>query len=126
MSFFSSNSGEASSISTRPLEDPAEAIQSSRWFVPPSDADGNSLFKKYVDDIVNRLLMIQKLDYETKLLGVRNEIIDLRHEVLSMKEAMLKLTDDYTKIKPIIDERKKNQLLRKHVPFAFVPEQTHP
>ena len=84
----------------------------SHWFVPEGK----------FEEFVNKSLANQRLEYENKMLNMRNEVIVLRHEVLSIKEAMLKLSEDYVKLKPILDERKKNQLLRRHIPFTFVPE----
>ena len=63
-----------------------------------------------------------KMDHENKLLDMRNEILGLRHEILELKEAVLKLTGELSKYKPSMDERRRNQMLRQHLPFPFVPE----
>lgn len=76
------------------------------------------------ESIVRSLLQEQKLEYENKLLGLRQELMSVRTDMLGLKETILKLTDDYNKVRPLVDERRRNALLRKHQPFPFVPEHT--
>ena len=75
---------------------------------------------------VSILLREQRLEYETKLLSMRQELMSVRQEMLGLKESMLRLTEDYNKVRPLIDERKRNALLRKHQPFPWVPEHSRP
>lgn len=66
----------------------------------------------------------QKLEFEEKLIGVKQEVVKLHQELLAMKELLLKVVEDHGKIRPIIDDRKRNALLRRHQPFPFIPEHT--
>lgn len=66
----------------------------------------------------------QKIEFEEKLVNVRQEVVKLHQEVLALKELLLKVTEDHSKIRPILDDRKRNALLRRHQPFPFTPEHT--
>lgn len=67
----------------------------------------------------------QRVDFEEKLINVRQEVVKLHQEVLAMKELLLKVTEDHSRIRPILDDRKRNALLRRHQPFPFTAEHTH-
>jgi len=66
----------------------------------------------------------QKVEFDEKMVNVRQEIVKLHQEILGLKELLLKVVEDHNKIKPILDDRKRNALLRRHQPFPFVPEHT--
>ncbi len=63
-----------------------------------------------------------KMEVSNSLLNIRNEIMNIRNEVLSLRQTCLTFTENFNKLKPIIDERKKNNLIRQHQPFSFIPE----
>ena len=96
-------------------------LDNSLWY-PWNDNEKQSITKSQIKEIIDRVIHEQKVGYETMIIKMRNEIIELRNEVLSLKGSQLKLTEDYLKIKPIIDERKRNQLLRMNIPFGFIPD----
>lgn len=73
---------------------------------------------------LNLSLREQKVEFEEKLVNVRQEIVKLHQEILGLKELLLKVVEDHGKIRPILDDRKRNALLRRHQPFPFVPDHT--
>ena len=75
-------------------------------------------------DALTLALREQKVEFEEKLVNVRQETVKLHQEVLALRELLLKVTEDHNKIKPILDDRKRNALLRSHQPFPFIPEHT--
>jgi len=106
-----------------------------KWFdLPPGKVDQDLLIKKIsgleqiIVDMKNMLyesdrkVNEQKSELENKLLTARNEIITLRHEILGLKGKFFQLTEEFHTYKPVIDERKRNQLIRRNVPFAFYAE----
>lgn len=68
------------------------------------------------------LLKEQLMEMGNKLLSARNEIMILRQEILTLKQSFLELNEKFVNLKPSIDERKKNRLLRGHIPFSFTPD----
>lgn len=74
-------------------------------------------------ETVYNILREQRMDYESKFIGMKNELISVRNEFLLLKEEYLKLRDECGKIR-LNDERQRNLLLRRHISFPFIPEYT--
>ena len=110
-------------MSTGTHKDKEAKEAETRWY-PWDSSNSRPVSRQEMEDFVHKVLAEQKMEYENKLFSSRNEIFLLRHEILGLKERMLTLSEDYIKLKPIIDERKKNRLLRTKIPFTFVPEKT--
>lgn len=99
----------------------------SLWYPWHVGSDGTALGLGHqqhllVEDLVRTLLREYKIEHAGEILSLRNEIINLKNEILTLKETNLKLNEEYGKIRPLVDERKRNLLLRRHIPFGFVPE----
>lgn len=111
-----------SAISTDKTKSSTET--DSQWY-PWELKDQRPVQKAEVEDFVNRAIQSQRIQFENKMLDIRNENILLRHEILSLKETIIKLEDNYGKLKqlkPVLDERKKNELIRRHISFPFIPD----
>jgi hypothetical protein len=104
------SSQNLSSVQKSPLSPETEA----HWF--PHQ------MPNHTEMAISLSLREQKVEFEEKLINVRQEIVKLHQEVLGLKELLMKVVEDQNKIRPILDDRKRNELLRRHRPFPFIAE----